>query len=701
MILKRSYQACWAANGPKSGTVKAIKKDSNNLSAHRLSTVPNPPRTPFAPLARALPRPNRDAMGKKEEKGARLAVMDSGRGDSPSPEVVTSSEECEHFCYDTEEMGTLLAKIRSLKHDPACDDCWNKAAGRRARAAGGGKKDPLKQKLEKSNAHIMMCSECSRCFCSDVRTKEDEPGGHARRHAHQADHQVAMWIDQPNAAYCFECGCSLCLQAIVEAVDDEAGGRASGSADGLGYVVRGMTNLRNTCYANALVQCLLVLDKLRMWMLGPDAPTGSIGMALKELFMQTRAGNDAGAMLNLEELLESVGALNSKYKGRDMEDSQEFLNYLRQGLNEEEKLKRPPNMPGGVPTVVDFIFGGQLSITYTCKYCPYNFASHTLFYELQPTLPAKEHPTKSVVSPQRGHRSRGKRPAVKRLFPAIEQCNSEKVQTIAGGGDSHIYGTKLEFVAMDKAPKPLEVDSTKAEQIRQSKNAVQVTTEDKEKALSSDIVYEKKVEDRNSLASIKDCLAFYFKEKVVDWRCGKCSNKVPEQPRTARSKDGGQMVASTDKNIKLGNSAHQVGENQNEKRYMSGHAIERTLISKLPPVLTVHLLRFDRDSNLKHFKKSGHVSFEENLDLGSFVDPRSEDKGNSTYSLVGVVEHVGTLDCGHYVAYVRASRIRSHQQLSSGSSSWFRASDLNIKEVSLEEVLKCEAFLLFYERMEG
>lgn len=77
----------------------------------------------------------------------------------------------------------------------------------------------------------------------------------------------------------------------------------------------------------------------------------------------------------------------------------------------------------------------------------------------------------------------------------------------------------------------------------------------------------------------------------------------------------------------------------------------------------------------------------------------SEDKDNFSYRLVGVIEHRGgfNADVGHYIAYVRSS----HQQQSSSSSSWFYASDANVREVSLEEVLKCEAYMLFYERMEG
>ena len=80
---------------------------------------------------------------------------------------------------------------------------------------------------------------------------------------------------------------------------------------------------------------------------------------------------------------------------------------------------------------------------------------------------------------------------------------------------------------------------------------------------------------------------------------------------------------------------------------------------------------------------------------------RSGDKDNARYCLVGVIEHRGrTVTAGHFVAYVRGSRIFSKQETSSGSSSWFRAIDKSIREVSLDQVLKCEAFL-FYEKIEA
>jgi len=173
------------------------------------------------------------------------------------------------------------------------------------------------------------------------------------------------------------------------------------------YIVRGIPNYGNTCFVNALVQCLLALDKLRMSMFEPNALAGSLGVALKDFFVETMAGNDAGATLNPGRLLGSLGTLKKKYKDRTQDDSHELLIYLRDGLNAEELRKRPPDMPKGVPTVVDSIFQGQLSETLTCKCCSKQSPRPVEpFYDLSLKLPPKGHPTKSIAPPRRSRRDK-------------------------------------------------------------------------------------------------------------------------------------------------------------------------------------------------------------------------------------------------------------------------------------------------------
>ncbi|ERN11851.1 ubiquitin carboxyl-terminal hydrolase 2 [Amborella trichopoda] len=123
---------------------------------------------------------------------------------------------------------------------------------------------------------------------------------------------------------------------------------------------------------------------------------------------------------------------------------------------------------------------------------------------------------------------------------------------------------------------------------------------------------------------------------------------------------------------------------------------KRFLISKAPPVLTIHLKRFSQDARGRLSKLNGHVNFREMLELRPYMDRRCPDKDSSLYSLVGVVEHSGSMRGGHYVAYVRGPHSRDPQGL--GEYSWFYASDVNVSRVSLTEVLKSEAYILFYEK---
>ncbi|GJN12652.1 hypothetical protein PR202_ga30947 [Eleusine coracana subsp. coracana] len=694
-------------------------------------------------------------MGKEEEKGSRAADTDERPQKAPRLESTDSGcsiqrlsssivdegrEPCYHFLILGNQLDSIVAKIKSRHQAPKCEPCWLETFKRTA--SGSCKQQRL----------VMVCLECKHCYCAGfgVAITDPKPLGHAWSHAHLKGHWIALWFDQPHKAYCFSCETVLYShllyrekEVLESAVDDESDAHSSWpDTDQLCRVIRGIPNCGNTCYVNALVQCLLALDKMRTWMLGPNIPMGSLAGALKELFVQTTPGNDAEVNLNPNELLESLGALNAQYAGGTMEDSQELLLDMRSGLHEEEKLQLPPKMRGRFPAVVDSIFQGQMSNTLTCKWCLYSSSSDEQFCELSVTLPSKGQTTKSVDSPQRSL--------------AIEESNSKKTQTDA--------------MDKGKVSESLSTDCTKAEQVwqreddllgilqtqedniscsellrevievpensylwsqhettvepKESTITVHVTPEDKGKDLSRNFIYGDK-EDNNSLASIEHCLAYYFKEVEVELTCGNCkkiakeaeagypvkgsassstTNEESDRDGKAEKKIYMSIVqdsqnASTPPNSRQQTDldiADQVREDENEQEERKGKTANKAVvISKLPPVLTVHLKRFHRvDEN--QVKVAGHVSFGENLDVGQFVDPRSKDKDNSSYRLSGVIEHIGDyLNTGHNIAYMRASTIGS------GSSLWFRASDGYIHQVSLEEVLKCEAYILFYERMEG
>lgn len=104
--------------------------------------------------------------------------------------------------------------------------------------------------------------------------------------------------------------------------------------------------------------------------------------------------------------------------------------------------------------------------------------------------------------------------------------------------------------------------------------------------------------------------------------------------------------------------------------------------------------------------------------------------GQLMYSLYGVVVHSGNMQDGHYVAYTRAhappqpmpTEIKHEAEpsvsespaapgpgagspgqksfdYSSTEGQWYHASDTHVRTATEAEVLKSQAYLLFYERL--
>eukprot|EP00977_Amphora_coffeiformis_P007979 scaffold1803_cov92-Amphora_coffeaeformis.AAC.2 len=130
--------------------------------------------------------------------------------------------------------------------------------------------------------------------------------------------------------------------------------------------------------------------------------------------------------------------------------------------------------------------------------------------------------------------------------------------------------------------------------------------------------------------------------------------------------------------------------------------IKQHVVSKLPKILCLHLKRFDDKKKISDF-----VSFPlESLNMGgllpqfcevtNFTNSPGNTNGNEDatmmaeaellYDLFGTVNHFGTLQSGHYVANVKVE------------DKWFHCNDAHVSEISEDDVLKSDAYLLFYSR---
>uniref|UniRef100_A0A8B9PJB5 Ubiquitin carboxyl-terminal hydrolase 16 n=1 Tax=Apteryx owenii TaxID=8824 RepID=A0A8B9PJB5_APTOW len=154
---------------------------------------------------------------------------------------------------------------------------------------------------------------------------------------------------------------------------------------------------------------------------------------------------------------------------------------------------------------------------------------------------------------------------------------------------------------------------------------------------------------------------------------------------------------------------------KSEKKYVYTNAKKQMLISLAPPILTLHLKRFQQAGfNLR--KVNRHIKFPEVLDLAPFCSVKCKNvaEGNTKvlYSLYGVVEHSGTMRSGHYTAYAKMRNMNNHLSdlVLRGESTqaletepvkgqWFHISDTHVQAVSASKVLSSQAYLLFYERL--
>ncbi|KAG8048021.1 hypothetical protein GUJ93_ZPchr0008g13729 [Zizania palustris] len=347
------------------------------------------------------------------------------------------SEHCEHFTGDDLEFALILSEIISFTNDPTCHHFACSIAGRN---------------------NIMVCATCKMHLCTRAEANK-RPQGHAKGHAWQFGHWVGLWYSDPYQGYCFLCANTLSLgdkNGIV--VDDEADTdsrpRPSGSAKGHDCLIRGIPNFGNTCYFNALLQCLFVLGKLRAWMLGPDVPSGLLGLILKDLFLDANDVDNAGRDLDPTKLLGCVRMLDPRFAGSDMQDSHELLCTLRDGLGKETMTMRPEQHDGDpsavAPTVIDYIFGGQLSVTTSCRCCSYSSASHEVIYDISAPLPSERPPPKSIVSPPKNISCRSREKICIKLFPEIDMTNTQIVQAIVDGSDSDITGLEMGDVFFQK-----------------------------------------------------------------------------------------------------------------------------------------------------------------------------------------------------------------------------------------------------------
>ncbi|XP_053969324.1 ubiquitin carboxyl-terminal hydrolase 8 isoform X1 [Anastrepha ludens] len=120
-------------------------------------------------------------------------------------------------------------------------------------------------------------------------------------------------------------------------------------------------------------------------------------------------------------------------------------------------------------------------------------------------------------------------------------------------------------------------------------------------------------------------------------------------------------------------------------------AVKKLDISKLPPVLVIHLKRFYADTDAvgnSYKKKQNYVRFPlENLDMTPYI-AKSESRSATpkTYQLYGVSNHYGSMESGHYTAFCKSGNY----------GRWFKFDDQVVTPLDTSNVVSSAAYILFY-----
>ena len=110
--------------------------------------------------------------------------------------------------------------------------------------------------------------------------------------------------------------------------------------------------------------------------------------------------------------------------------------------------------------------------------------------------------------------------------------------------------------------------------------------------------------------------------------------------------------------------------------------VRKTYIKKLPPVLVLHLNRFEFSVSAR--KKQNYVNFPlENLSLKEHV---LKSESSTPYSLCAVSNHFGTLNSGHYTSYCKPFC----------ADVWYNCDDRTVTKLRTP-IKTSNAYLLFYD----
>uniref|UniRef100_A0A8C9STV5 Ubiquitin carboxyl-terminal hydrolase n=1 Tax=Scleropages formosus TaxID=113540 RepID=A0A8C9STV5_SCLFO len=517
--------------------------------------------------------------------------------------------------------------------------------------------------------------------------------------------------------------------------------------------VKGINNLGNTCFFNAVMQNLsqthllneLIAEvkekghKLKICP-SPETNLGPLTITLPSpepltsaMFLFLHSMKEAGkGPVSPKVVFNQLCHKAPRFKGYQQQDSQELLHYLLDSMRMEEtkrikagilkafnnptektadeETKRQVKAYGkeGVKmNFVDRIFVGELTNTIMCEECAH--VSLALYLHLFLMFFSSATQNVMLVS-QKNQGRRSPEPAERGAdcvsSPQEERCTrgcrsdgSERDAALDSSNDADSEASESEC---SSRPPGGAVATTAAHKSRQAGAVEQLVSTVSRMGLShtSDTARQPQgafqALSHSYMPCSKECSVQSCLHQFTSVELLMGNNKLLCENCTERRQK--QLKRST-------------ADKRAEKVYTS--ARKQMLISALPPVVILHLKRFHQAGmNLR--KVNRHVDFPLILDLAPFCSASCKNMvagEHVLYILYGIVEHSGSMRGGHYAAYVRirAPQRRPEQRRNMSGEvldsctampgQWVYVSDTSVQVVPESRVLSAQAYLLFYEEL--
>ena len=108
---------------------------------------------------------------------------------------------------------------------------------------------------------------------------------------------------------------------------------------------------------------------------------------------------------------------------------------------------------------------------------------------------------------------------------------------------------------------------------------------------------------------------------------------------------------------------------------------QQTKIARPPEILNLCIQRFQKEGQ----KNECYIEFPEVLDLSEFIDSDFECNGDTMYFLFGIINHVGTIEFGHYYSYIKIN-----------NKDWYEFNDAIVKKMNSIDCNSSNVYSLFY-----